>query len=42
MPDDQSMNAALQPECLICCKKVSNSVLTPVKLQRHLETNYSL
>ena len=37
LPDDQSMNAAPQPKCLICRKRHSNSALGPTKSQRHLE-----
>jgi len=39
-PDDQILNVAPQPKCLICCYRLSNSVLAPAKLQRHLETNH--
>ena len=38
LPDDQIPNVAPQPECLICCKRLSNSALVPAKLQRHFET----
>ena len=41
MPDDQISNAALQPECLIYYKRLSNSALVPAKLQRHLEANHA-
>ena len=39
MPDDQIPNVAPQLECLICCKRLSNSALVPAKLQRYLEAN---
>ena len=41
LPDDRIPNVAPQPECLICCKRLSNSALIPAKLQRHLETNHA-
>ena len=41
MPDDQITNVAAQPECLICCKRLSNFALVPAKLQRHLEANHA-
>ena len=41
LPDDQIPNVAPQPECLICCKRLSNSALVPAKLQRHLEANHA-
>ena len=41
MPEDQILNVAPQPECLICCKKLSNFYLVPAKLQRHLEANHA-
>ena len=41
MPDDQIPNVAPHPECLICCKRLSNSALVPTKLQRHLEDNHA-
>ena len=41
MPDDQIPNVAPQPECLICCKRLSNSALVPAKLQRHLKANHA-
>jgi len=40
LPDDQILNAAPQPECLICCYRLPNSALAPAKLQRHLEANH--
>ena len=40
LPDDQILNAAPQPECLICSNRLSNSALVPAKLQRHLEANH--
>ena len=40
LPDDQILNAAPQPECLICSNRLSNSALIPAKLQRHLEANH--
>ena len=33
LPDDQIPNVAPQPECLICCKRLSNSALVIAKLQ---------
>ena len=41
LPDDQIPNVALQPECLICWKRLSNYALIPAKLQRHLEANHA-
>ena len=41
LSDDQIRNVASQPECLICCKRLSNSALVPAKLQRHLEANHA-
>ena len=41
MPDDQIPNVAPQPECLICCKRLSNFALVPAKFQRHLEANHA-
>ena len=41
MPDDQISNVAPQPECLICCKRLSNPALVPARLQRHLEANHA-
>ena len=41
LSDDQIPNVASQPECLICCKRLSNSALVPAKLQRHLEANHA-
>ena len=38
---DQIPNVASQPECLICCKRLSNSALVSAKLQRHLEANHA-
>jgi len=40
LPDDQILNVAPQPECLICCCRLSNSALAPAKLQRHLEADH--
>ena len=41
LPDDQIPNVAPQPECLICCKRLSNSALVSAKLQRHLKANHA-
>jgi len=40
LPDDQILNVAPQPECLICYCRLSNSALAPGKLQTHLEANH--
>ena len=40
LPDDQILNVAPQPECLICSKRLSDSALVPAKLRRHLEVNH--
>jgi len=42
LPDDQLLNVAPQPECLIFYNRLSNSAVVPAKLQRHLETNHSV
>ena len=41
MPDDQIPNVTPQLECLICCKRLSNSAMVPAKLQRPLEANHA-
>ena len=42
LPEDQIPNVAPQPECLIYCKRLSNSVLVLATLQRHLEANHAV
>jgi len=40
LPNDQILNVAPQPECLICCYKLSHSALALAELQRQFEANH--